>query len=143
MFESAFLFRRVTVGLALAHLAACASTPRPAEDELVGPLLGHVSDRSANVWMHGGPGARFRLEYAEAALTSSPDAWRSVALGDGTTPDAIATMTGLAPETSYRYRVVPLHDADAWPAWGRDRGVVDLGGTFTTAPPPGTPTRTA
>jgi len=127
---------------------ACTSTaPRRAPDGLIGPLVGFVSTDSATIWMHGGPEAEFRVEIRESMPGDGPanDAdvqWRSETFrADPDAGDAATvTLTGLRPDTRYRYRIEPLHDPDARPAWDAT-GPSWMTGAFRTPPTATTPTR--
>lgn len=137
------MLRRTLVLIAIVKigLTGCASLAPPAPGALVGPLVGHVTDRSAAIWMYGGPDARFRIDVSRIdGATDAPA--QSVEFGPaaGTTPAALVTLGDLEPQTRYRYAIVPLHDPAARPAWER-AGDGGIAGTFTTAPPPGTPGR--
>lgn len=99
-----------------------------------GPMLGALTDRSARVWIRTAGEATV---YAVAERADGDgDSVKSKAKRTGAASDftAVLELTGLAPETEYRYRV------DLKETEGREfkQGP---GGRFRTPPSPGTPVK--
>lgn len=109
----------------------------------VGPLVGHVTDGSALIWFHGGKGRRVGVLHWPNR-NRGPDAYQTVLDGGAVMavvhpdPDqryvARVRLAGLEASTNYRYAVFVGDGADGElrtnPLWM---------GSFTTAPPPGSP----
>lgn len=124
--------RRLFLGGAAACLLPlrAEASPRP-ENNAVGPMVGHVSDATANVWFRPSQPGLYILQIAEeqgnAALprtvrgTSQPENDSCI----------VWQVPGLRPATRYRYSIVgPDGHVFTNPEW-----------YFTTAPPPDEPSR--
>ena len=113
-------------GLAGALLLFCTigAGALTAEDKIVGPLVGQVTDQSADIWMYAPEGMEVAVKF------SGGDADVSVLLTEEKQPAAdlggvpyTGTLPSLMPETVYQYRVsVNGKQNEAW------------SGSFKTAP---------
>ncbi|MBI4230250.1 MAG: alkaline phosphatase D family protein [Planctomycetes bacterium] len=93
-----------------------------------GPVLGHVTDRSARVWARTRSPGTVVCE----ALDAAGEVVSTATASTGREHDCTATLVleGLSPETSYPYRIRVDGTVFADPAW-----------TLRTWPAPGTPVR--
>jgi alkaline phosphatase D len=101
-------------------------------DHCAGPLVGHVTAGSANLWMYVPHGVASTVSYHPDGKT---DGIAKANFTPIATPEApadgqamAATLEGLVPETLYHYQVTV--DGKSDPAWN---------GSFKTAPPIGKP----
>lgn len=108
--------------------SAAPATPTPAVP-LIGPVVGHVGDQDAWIWLRPSTPGTYTLEVLD-------DRCRLVRRAPGTATDAADQtlrwhLTGLQPDTLYRYRIV-----------AGDRVIAEHDNqTFSTAPAPGDPAR--
>jgi alkaline phosphatase D len=138
-------------GLGAAMVSGCRAppavapmtAPSPALGSGPGPILGHVSPRSAAIWARCADLDRPRLVHlaVEAATAASGDGdaastrgvhWLAAEADPARDGCVVWRLEGLEPSTSYRYRVEPA-----------PRGSLGESGwtTFRTAPPPDEPAR--
>ena len=97
-----------------------------------GPMIGHVSPDSANLWVKSSNTARIAFKIGEADDLSDGRIVEGPKVTDETSFTGVVTVSGLQPSTRYHY--APILD-----------GRVALSRpfpSFTTAPPTGTPGRT-
>lgn len=96
----------IGLGSALLVLNACQPTPAAPAQIAQGPLVGAVTDTSANVWVRTTRAARVQIEYAtDAALQNktTSETRTTDASSDFTT---IVSIPKLAPQQTYFYNVL-------------------------------------
>ncbi|MBA2480061.1 MAG: alkaline phosphatase D family protein [Planctomycetes bacterium] len=93
-------------------------------DDIAGPLLGHVDERSARIWAYAPAGKTLAVTWARDGLEERS---RTFADAQSSPHGSIVVLDGLAPATSYRYQITL--DGRAELRWA---------GSFTTPPVPGT-----
>lgn len=91
----------------------------------MGPLTGAVTDTTARIWARGARPGTLRVQYRVAGTTGWTTAAATATFNAALDHTAVVTVTGLAPATSYEYRLAMDCTADP------------LGtGTFRTAAAP-------
>jgi len=103
------------------------SSPFPGNEDLpLGVATGDVTSNSALVWFRTAGPARARVEWAPGGSGNSREVAfaRSAVITTTTEQDFTATLRldGLAPATSYQYRVVPADREEQDPVRETDRG---------------------
>lgn len=101
--------------------------PEPAAHVQVGPMVGHVTDQSAQLWMYAPTGTQCTVAYAVESKEISGDgikfnATKNLAV-KGTGAPVTITINQLSPDTNYHYQV--RIDGKSDPLWK---------GRFKTAP---------
>ena len=124
----------LAVTLSFAPAAALPQDPQDPPPGTAGPLVGNVTAGTATLWMYYPATAECTVTYLrddsdETERHASFDLIPEPA-ATGKSRPARVTLTGLAPETRYRYRI--LVDGKGDPAWA---------GIFRTPPEPRKPSR--
>ena len=122
-----FLSRRQFLATTVASGVAAAAPENPAS--LLGPILGDATESTAMVWMRAGEAGTFTLE-----LIPEPDGPKQLIPAEATPASDFCIhwkAEGLAPATTYRYRILS----------GSREIAADPGQRLTTPPAPGTPSR--
>lgn len=70
-----------------------------------GPMPGHATSRTASVWLQADSGAEARIEYWLDSDSSARALSAPIDLDASADFSARIELTGLAPDTSYRYAV--------------------------------------
>ncbi|MHC5024087.1 MAG: alkaline phosphatase D family protein [Planctomycetota bacterium] len=124
-----FLGPAVVVLIAASLLAPLSAQDRPVPPQVTGPMVGHVTDRTACLWAHVEPARSIDVSWWPA---HDPTLVRQAEMVADPAKHAAATITlpDLEPDTAYGYALALDEVRD--PRWT---------GSFTTAPAPGSPTR--
>ena len=93
-------------------------------------MVGHVNPTSATIWAYAGPGANWQITWWQADKAAAEGDTMAVPSPPSDHHVARASLTGLEPATTYRYRMIVNGRTDP-----------QLEGQFTTAPLPGQPAR--
>lgn len=83
-----------------------------------GPMLGHATSRTASVWIQADGPARAEVEYWPLSAPVEHRLSSTLGLGRETDYAGVVELTGLRPDTQYRYRVL----LDGQPAAGVGKG---------------------
>lgn len=116
--------------LSLSCLAVLLASARA--EEAAGPMVGHVGADSARLWMYLPAEANGTVSYWAEGEDGTPGELPLASVADPAAESpgrpAKAELTGLSPDTAYRYQV--RINGEGNPAWT---------GAFRTAAPPGAP----
>jgi alkaline phosphatase D len=92
-------------GLSLAALLSLAAQAGFAASLTAGPMLGHVTSRTANLWLQADGAAEARLEYWPELEAGGRMHSPTVRLDAATDFSTLIQLTDLRPNTRYRYAV--------------------------------------
>lgn len=93
--------RRLAILLCLCHIAL----PASASQVTAGPMLGHVTSRTAAVWLQADHEAQAQIEFWPASRPNERRLSSETSLDSGNDFSKRLTLTGLEPGTRYRYKV--------------------------------------
>lgn len=97
-------------------------------------IIGHVSDTEARIWVRAGE--RFPFAFIRCEAAGLPAVEKMIQLEARHNFTGVFELTGLAPDTTYAFRVRCGSSASGTP--GRSRRYTPNAGAFRTAPSPGT-----
>ena len=93
---------------------------------VAGPMLGNVTDRSAQIWLRAMRDGSFRIRYREVGSNDSQGEYQAtelVSITESADRTGVATLTGLSPRSDFEYTVEFEGEVAS-----------ELNGTFRTAP---------